>query len=238
MKLDLQKISDDENCLVKESVQNHGVSYENAYHLTSFFYNFIDKLAEENFAFIAFMALARKSILLSLLSILRKHDIQCQLMMRQFLEASVLAAFALENKNFKTFGYQTEDGLLEIDEKAKGKAYKWIDENYKDISQKIVFMKNTINTQSSHANIVAAVNNASESDSVYDISQAHIIKQRLWWIGNVIIGILSLLIKVNEKNRGFIVKGDFNDKYKKLSIQNETVKQELKPAFGKWLNKG
>lgn len=237
MELDLQKISDEENDLIQRAHSDYGESYENALQSVTLFYNFGEP-TEINDAYNAFLPLARKSILLALLSILRKHDIQCQLMMRQFLEASVLAAYALNDKRLQSFGHITyEEGLLEINETAKDNAYKWLNKNYEEISEKIKYMKDAINSLASHANLVSATLSASDPHSIYDIEAVHVIGQRLWWIGNVIIGVLDLLIKVNTKNGGIKIVHGFEDQYRNLSAQNEIVKTSLikHPRFARWL---
>lgn len=237
MELDLQKISDEENDLIKRAHSDYGEPYKNALQSVTLFYNFGEP-TEINDAYNAFLPLARKSILLALLSILRKHDIQCQLMMRQFLEASVLAAYALNNKRLQSFGHITEEGLLEINETAKDNAYKWLNEDYGEISKKIKHMKDAINSLASHANLVSATHSASDLYSIYDIEAVHVIKQRLWWIGNVIIGVLDLLKKVNMKNGGVEIVQGFEDQYRNLSAQNENIKQQLiqHPRFARYLN--
>jgi len=236
MNFDLNKVSDEENELVKQANRNYGEFYENAYQLVTLFCNFAQP-TQKNDAFVVFLLLARRSISLALISILRKHDVQCQLMLRQFLEASILTAFALEVKTIEVFGEQTEKGLLEINENVKGRAYKWIDENYKNISQKTFNMKSVINKHVSHPNLVSASMNSSNLDSIYDIESVHIIKQCLWWIGNVIIGMTDLLIQVNVKYPGFKVIDDFKIQAQSLCRQNDNIKQQSmnEPEFKKWL---
>ncbi len=236
MNFDPKQLSEDENNLVKASAQRYGEFYENACQLVTLFCKFAQPI-QENDAFIVFLLLSRRSISLALISILRKHDVQCQLMMRQFLEASILAAFSLENKKLETFGVQTEEGLLEINENAKKQAYKWLNENYGEISKKTKAMKDTINKLASHANLVSASMNCSDLTSFYDLEADHVIKQRLWWIGNVIIGMSDLLIQVNKKHFGFKVSDDFKTLTQNLCKQNDSLKQQSMndPAFKRWL---
>ena len=98
-------------------------------------------------------------------------------------------------------------------------------------------MKDTINKLASHANFVSASMNCSNLDSIYDIEASHVVKQRLWWIGNVIIGMTDLLIQVNKEHPGFKIIDNLQTQADKLCKQNDAIKQQSMndPKFKKWL---
>lgn len=239
MEFDIKKVSEAEHDLICSALEDYGESFENANALVVLFWRFISRYEGGTFPFQAFLSLARKSISLSLISIIRKHDIQCQNMMRQYLETSVLAAYAMKEKGLKEFGKLTSDGLLQENKKVLGDAYKWLEKDYKETPDKIHGMKKAINELAAHANIVSATNNAFELDSICDVSQNHIIEQRLWWVGNMIIGISCLLGRVNQDYNTFESSKDFKDELKKLFAQNEKIKNILiqEPGFKKWIDK-
>jgi len=239
MEYDIQKISEEENSLIKNAASDYGNAYEHANKAVLFFRGFMKEHDKGSYCFGAFLSFSRNSISLALLSILRKHDVQCQLMMRQFLESSVFAAYSMENNSIEAFGKIGEDGCLEINKDVKDKAYEWIESKYPQTSKIIKKMKKDINKIGAHANIVSAAMNLRDASPECDIEEDHIIKQRLWWIGNVVMGIVGLLTELNKEKQFFRVIDDYDAQLKTLSEENDALKEELmsNPRFKQWLEK-
>jgi len=237
MEFNIFQISEEENQAIKDASSKYGEHFELANNIVSFFWEYITSMEDKTLCFESFLNSARKAISLALLSILRRQDVQCQMMMRQFIEAACLAGYAMENRELGSFGNFSEDGSLEINDTAKEKAYKWIQKNYPEDSKVLKNMKGKINELAAHVNIVTATLNLQESGTLNDISQDHIIKQRLWWIGNLVLGVMRFLQNVNKKGKTYDVVNSCGEKFQKLFDENEAEKQRQiqEPWVKKWL---
>lgn len=149
--------------------------------------------------FLVFLSQIQKALTLSLLSTVRKHDVQSSLMLRIALESSVYAGYALTETNVLDFINIDENGFAHENKSVKKKALKWIEDNYSHFSISIKNYKSMINDSSAHSNIISAFNNFSigKDDSVitslFDNDRTEMIKERLWWIGNIALCILDFL---------------------------------------------
>lgn len=151
----LEELSESENVLVQEATQKYGAYYKNANSLVSFMWNFIDKyMVQAHIVFMSFYSQVCTSMSQALLSAVRRHDIQTMHMLRHVLESAVLASYSFYNHNSDDYAVVRDDGLCEIKDNIRGKAYKWIDANYKKYSDTIAYIKTEhINKLSAHASI-------------------------------------------------------------------------------------
>lgn len=241
-KFNIRKLPNKENTLVKEASKIYGVSFNNANKLVSLIWSIVSTSKATAYIFKFFLVQVQKSISLALLSAIRRHDVQCLMMLRQVLESAVLACYGLYETNSDVFGTLEPDGTLTVNENVKEKAYKWLEKNYKGYSDKIKFMKDTINEYAAHSNIVAAAStfNFNESDGeimFFDTQPIHITKQRLWWIANVAIGLIGLFKEVIRQYPLVKLSDCLDKKMRELSAENEEIKNELTkdPRFSRWL---
>lgn len=156
----INEISEIENALLRTAQLEYGKFFDNTNGLVSFSTDFYNEVDISFWLFMGFYAQVHNSLVLALISTLRKHDIQTNMMLRQALESVVLACYSAYNKDEKDFAQKNHEGLLVLDEKVLSKAYKWIETNYKTHYDKIKYMKNKINETSAHANILSVFNNA------------------------------------------------------------------------------
>jgi len=148
MVYDIKELSQKENDLI-----NKGAKYGDVFHhanrainLMGSFVKKIDKT--EGYMFGIFVAQVRKCTALAFLSILRQHDVQCQMMLRQALEAGALACYALYKRKSKDFAREDPDGTLIPRSGVLDKAYKWILGKYPKHSKSARNMKKAINDAS------------------------------------------------------------------------------------------
>jgi hypothetical protein len=80
-------------------------------------------IREDNPAFRAFLSHLHVSLVLSLLSEIRRHDTQSLIMVRQAAEAAQLAVYALKEK-------PTNWGTRRSLDRAREEAYRWLDAHY------------------------------------------------------------------------------------------------------------
>lgn len=211
----IEEISDAEHGFIIDAEKDHGNYFTNVYGFINLLWEFITEPNPDAYIlFLPFISQVRISMYLSLLSTIRRHDIQAMMMLRHALEASVLASYSLYNTNIDDF-CETFDGLLSIRENIKSKAYSWIDTNFNEHSEKIRFFKGYINKDYAHANITHGFLNTDFSTDttitmhLFDANNEDMehynimIKQRLWLIGNIAFGVLDLFAKVVDEHPHF-----------------------------------
>ena len=152
-------LSKEEHSLVEKAPSKFGPDYINAHDLVFFSWSFISSVKPAAYVFSLFLSQIQKSLVLCLLSALRDHDVQFHMMLRQTLENASLAAYALFETDQNAFCTIDEHDLLYSKEKVNKKAYKWLDKNYKDHSDKIKNMKDEINNSYAHASILPTSQN-------------------------------------------------------------------------------
>lgn len=238
------RVSRDEHNLIVNAAKDYGNVFVNTHDLVIFSWDFVDRVEPKALAFILFLGQFQKSITLSFLSALRNHEVQFQLMLRQSLEAAALASFGLHNPNIDEFGRPDEDDCLFANRKVTGKAYNWLEKNYPEHSKSMKFMKNQINESYAHANLLPTSDNIQSGANkiglvFFDKPDPLFTMQHLWWIGNIIIGILDLFEKIIMKYPIATLSHNFQDKMKKFSQENTKTKLELQanPRFSRWASK-
>jgi hypothetical protein len=226
-----------EDILISEAPSLYGKYFENAYSLVSFVSGFYDKIAESRWVFQYFANQLQNSLFLALLSILRRHDTQANLMLRQSLENIVLAGYAAYNYDPAIFGEISDDDTL-VNKDVRTKAYIWIDLKYPTHSVTIKSYKDMINAYSAHANFLSTFSNSEQYESkivssFFDGSNEDpehydkMIKQRLWWIGNISLHGIDLFAQIiNDLKISKTVDG-FDKIMQKLSKENDLLKEEL-----------
>jgi hypothetical protein len=241
MTFEIIQLSEQEDALIKDAPQKYGDTFQNAHDLVFLTGNFISNIQSDAYVFSLFIIQTQKSLTLALLSCLRNHDVQFHMMLRYALESAVLAGYALHNTNFEDFAYKNSDGNLYPKDTAKGKAYKWIESHFSTYSNKIKYMKNTINETFAHANILSTPYNYEVDGFMirklfFDIPDSLISQQRLWWLANVSFGLLDFISAVAKKHPIIKFTVDFPDKMKKYGTDNENLKKQLmeNPRFKKW----
>ena len=238
----ITELSKHENRLIEEAPKEYGSIFENAHDLIFLTGNFIDRISPDGFVFSLFLPQVQKALTLSLLSCLRNHNVQFNMLLRYALESAVLAGYALKNINIDDFCFTDQQNCLYPKEKVKTKAYKWIEKDYPGYSEKIKFMKDTINESFAHANILSTSDNFNFYGKViksefFDKVDPLFTKQGLWWLADVSFGFLNFFFEVNQKYSLITFQHDFPIKMKKYGIKNEEIKSQLMEhsRFKKWM---
>lgn len=242
MDFKLEELSNAENELIKKAQLNYTYMFDNANNAVTFTWNFLSKVKPEAWIFVSFLSQVQKGLVLGLLSTLRKHEVQGFMMLRHVLESAVLACYGLYKPDLAEFGHIDSEGCAQVDEKAKDKAYKWIENNYSSFSKTIKFMKDTINKAFAHSSILLTPNTFEFEDNAmrvtfFDKDDDLMLRQRLWWIANIAIGLLNLFSEVIHDYPLVELVDGFADKMRALAIENERIKKELMqdPRFARWL---
>lgn len=244
MKISLLDLSKHEHSLVGKSPAEFGPDYINAHDLVFFTWSFISSVKPEAYVFSLFLSQIQKSLVLCLLSALRDHNVQFHMMLRQTLENASLASYALFETDQNAFCTTDEHDILYTKEKVNSKAYKWLEKNYRDHSDKIKSMKNQINESYAHASILPTAQNLYFNRNkigiqFFDSHDKLMTKQGLWWVGNIAIGVLDLFAKIIAEFPIVTLVDDFPQKMGSLARENNRILNELKsnPRFSRWMDK-
>lgn len=152
LEFQIEKLSNDENELVKRAYLNYGDEIRLAQRAISLVWNYVLEIEDKAELFAHFVSQIQKSLYLALLSITRRHQQQFFGVLRYALESAVLACYALEKPNLDEFRKYNKNGVPYPSEPNEGKAYDWFDKHYKKYSEEIKNLKtNVINRQYAHA---------------------------------------------------------------------------------------
>jgi hypothetical protein len=236
----IESFSNEENNMVKEAAIKYGRTYENANNLILLLMDCVKEIVQpEAWIFIGFLCQVQKSMLLAFLSTIRRHDVQTLMMLRNVLESSVLATYALYQNNPDVYGTINTQGILDINKKTKEKAYKWLDREFDYFSKKIKFFKDYINSTNAHANFGLIFYNIDFSSEYFMASHLFddntedkehnfmLTMQRLWMIGNISSGLLNLFNQGIKKYPLVSLVDDFESRLSMYSIENDKIKEEL-----------
>jgi len=240
--LDLQSFSEAENKLVTEAELKHGRVFLNTKQLIELFWDFLESAEIDAWIFISFLTQVKKYATLSLLSALRLHNAQALMNMRQMFEAGVLASYALVEKDVTTYYYKDKHDCARENKRVKEKAYKWLENEYKNSSDVIKNQKNTINSMWTHSSILLTLLNFKMDKNekflsmFFDDEDDFLTKNKIWFIGNSCWGQLNLYAELIRKTKLAKLKSNFDQEMKNLGDENEKIKRELmnNPRIQKW----
>jgi len=161
--------------------------------------------------FIRFLSQMKKYHTLCLMSLVRQHRIQAKMNLRYFLESTVHAAYALAHVNTTNY-FDHESGSKHDSKKASGIAYKWIGETFSQYSSEIKRMKDRINEQTAHANVINSQHNfkfvsgdrPEIHTTFFDFADDHWVKVDLWECAQAGLIASDLILAVREKFGGFV----------------------------------
>ena len=220
---------------LKATMEKFFIYWGNAFGFVVFMNRFIKSIDDpDKFIFLAFLSQAKKHLTLALFSSVRRHHVQMGMNMRQVLEASSWAAYALAFVEEEKFCEKDDAGNLTVPDKLSDAKNKWLDENFKIKSDEIKKHKKMINESVAHSNIIYTFNNfrmKPETDPgfilpFFDFEDDYWIKSDLWFIANTTMGIIDLFVGVNKQYKVFQLSDDFSDQFKQLIDLNNKLKSE------------
>jgi len=229
----LREISNTENELVRDALQEYERYYEHAQFAINLLHSFVKSSSYNGYFFFTFFASVEKHIILGALSGIRSHHVQANLDFRYAAEAGAWAAYALAHHDAKYFAVLEENGMLEPTQQLKGEMYKWLSEKYPEGSASLKKFKDSTNKLSAHANIVDAHRNFGDLSqekiltSFFDKKEDHHIKTDLWAAANLSMGLLDLFYGVNKDYPQLILQDDFLPNMRKLQSDNRSLKAEM-----------
>lgn len=180
----------------------------------------------------------KKHHLLAIFSFVRLHQVQGLMNLRQVLEAAVDAAFAVAHPDdIKHYGYTDKHGAITTPQSFKNKRYAWLAANYKDGSDNLRALKDTINRYGSHASVVQTMNNFQAQfdaptphfgTSFFDAEDAYRVKTDLWRCANLALTVLDLLYGVNRDFGVLTYAEDYLTRFSELARQHDALGEEMR----------
>lgn len=233
----IDEILKKETQLYYEAESKYGDFFRNAANIICLLQIFIKEAGPMAWLFVMFLSQVKKHNMLALFSVVRLHHIQAMLNLRQVLEAGANAAYALENPKHDDFAKDNNMGIIDPSQKLARKRYEWLDKNYSAGSTYIKNMKNFINEECSHSNIIYALNNfgVSKNDNqdvyeipFYDTEDEYQVKTDLWMIGDIAMELMGLFICVNKNSNLLTISDNFVKEFLDLVEINHQLKEEIK----------
>lgn len=232
----IQEILDSEREMFLLGEKRYGDYFINASEFNSLLNDFIKSVDKPDRAiFVLFYSQVKKHHTLALLSAIRLHNVQCGMDLRQTIEASQWATYALEHTRKNEFVDEDKNGILIPRDKYKKAMYRWLDVNFKVRADEFKKLKSLISSSVGHASIIYAfqnfkmgpVENPGFSLPFFDIEDDFRVKADLWSVANVARGLLDLFFRANQKYEVFQVVDGFEEVFGQLSKKNDELKAEI-----------
>ncbi len=235
MAFDIYQLSNAENELVKQASERFGESFFHANDLVIWLWEFIKQVTPAGLAFSIYLAQLKKTSTLALLSIVRKHETQAQLLMRTSIEAVVKSAYAMVNKNLEDYLDITKEGNTFEKRSIKIDAYRWIEMNYAERSKSLKGMKDNINLLWSHSNIIDAQSNLMQmkyerilKTEYFDNTDDWITEILLWQLANILVNAYDLYWVVNETERVAVFEDNFLQRHRGNIGRHVMIEEQIK----------
>ena len=199
-------IIESEKEMALTGAQRYGEYFINAAEFNALLNNFVKSIDDiEKFIFVAFLSQIRKNATLALLSSIRIHHVQAGMNLRQLLEAGAWAAYAMGNSEKGKFYEDGSNGILGVPKKLKVARDTWLTQNFQPKSEEIRRLKELINNSVAHSNIAYAFQNFEMSPKdnpgfhtpFFDFDDEYKVKTDLWFLANILMGLLDLIYGVN-----------------------------------------
>jgi len=244
--MNFQDIINSEHKMLMEAEDKYNKHFKNCINFVSLTQDFISEVKMESWVFNALLAYIRKYLLLSFFSALRLHHVQSFANLRQVLEGTSMACYALafpEIKNFITIDQDNVARNSTIIE--KNKHYKWLEQNYPDASLVIKKTKEDfINKTCAHCSLVYTIQHFQMNDSSFEFSffdkdDLDLVKGDLWLIGHTAGNLMDIFYGINKNYKLLTFSDNFIKRLTNLRKENEEIREEMKnkPRFKKWSDK-
>jgi len=231
----LSEIIKTEYKLLNEAPTKYGDFFNHAVDSFRLLQTCVVKIEDEGWLFVAFFSHLKKHHLLGLFSTVRRHHVQFVMNFRQVTESGTNAAYALGNPDSEDFAKLTNEGILNLPKNLKNIRYGWLDKNYPKGSRAIESMKKTMQS-GCHSNIIDAHRTfkyeikdkaAQLKTPFFDFENDFQIKNDLWSIANMAMGLMDLFYGINLKYKTIIFSPNFIKDLQLLEKENKILKKTL-----------
>lgn len=228
------EIIDSERAMILTAPQRYGKYYETALEASLLMSGFLEFMGSDRWIFGNFLSTVKKHHTLALFSTVRLQKVQAMMNLRQTLEAGACAAFAIANPDDAHFVDTDTFGILDPSQKLARSRYNWLHQNYPVGSAAIKEIKDEINKNSAHANLISTHRTCRTDNSAgqlvapfFDIEDEYYVKIDLWIIAHVAHTLLQLFYGIND-GRGVIkFRNNFVSSIQILGVKNEALRKEM-----------
>ncbi len=179
---------------------------------------------------------------LSLLSILRRHEVQSQFVLRHTIETSCLAVYSLHNTNKEDFMKNDNIGAKPVKNVEK-KSYKWLNENYPRQSERLKLVKDQINGYYAHGNLFNSFKTINNKDGIkmlgfFDKKDKLFEQTLIWKIGYVSCIIFDLVYQASKKSKVVKRNNGIYEKFIPLLEESQIFRQKFmnEKRLNQWIN--
>ena len=240
--LEIMSVAKEEDKVLLDTIAKNSKVAIHANDIIFFVNDFYEGIKPEAIHFLAFLTQLRKSLVLSLLSLLRRHENQAQFMMRLAIESITKTGYALTITDDKEVVNYHEDGTMSEAKGFQKKAYNWIETNYPRHSEKLKDFKEQINYHYSHSNIFNAASDWSPTigdgeiySHFFDKEDQLLMDAGLWQSANIALFGIDLISKAGSGSGIIKLKPDFQERFDDFVKRHEKLTEEYKnhPRFAR-----
>jgi hypothetical protein len=230
----LEEIVESERQLLIDADARYGKYYRHARACSVFLSRAIISVNHDRMMFGRLFSLLKKHHMLALLSTLRLHKVQSMMNLRQVLEASAAAAFAIANPELEHFAETDAAGILDPTQELTRKRYRWLATHFRASSDALKAKKELINNMAAHANIVTTdqtfrVNEGGDMIDApfFDLEDEYFVKGDLWLMSSIAIEVLDLLYGVNKDRNVIEFIPEFEAHFTGMARGNQALHAEM-----------
>ena len=166
--MNIEYLIEEENRVALESLNAYSDVIRNTENIIALLNQIVYIQNEQATAFYCLNKNSQHGLYQCLLSLLRRHDVQAQLMLRHAMETACLAVYSLHNTSLENYIVNDEFGSKPV-KPIKDKAYNWIHKHYPEMSDKLKVAKSLINDFYAHGNLFASLISLTRRNDGVDI---------------------------------------------------------------------
>ena len=200
---------------------------------TAMFSSTVTHVPRTHALFMGVYSMVRKHLLLAVLSALRQHKVQAALNLRQAIEGAVAMLYLIAVPH--PFGPEAFARDAKLPDKLNADARKWISTTYPERSAKLKALKDDINENDSHSNIINSyatfdydsVETGFSENLFFDRDDADVLNISLWNIGHIAAHIVAAFAQVVTDHGGLVLTKDINERLTYLTEANERLMKDI-----------
>ncbi len=223
-----------ERTLLLEAPERYGAAFQNAQELTSLFSTFIASIEPNAELFVRWMSQANKHQVLALLSASRRHRVQATMNLRQVIEASCQAAFAMEHREPESVFRRDDQGEPTLRKKHIARSYEWVKRNFPNENQILETLNKHISESSAHAyitssnaNFAHAVDSGRMDTTFFDVPDDFVERGALLQVAGVALNAVNLLLSANTRFPCFQIKPSCLSDLRRLALGTQRIQEEM-----------
>ena len=232
-----EELAEEENSLLRKNVARFPQQYAFANNAVSILSTGVTGYVTSRRAFGFYLSQISVNLCLATVSALRQHKVQVYANLRQAVEHTSLAAYALHHPDTST--YFSSDPEQPINhEKLRKKVYTWLSATYPRESKHLIDIKQDINRDYSHADIdharrnldIGGVGVVQHQASFTDIFDASSIRGDLIHVGHTALVAFTALLEADLSLNVLRLRSGIRGEVAQVMVMGQVAMQEAKAA--------